>query len=269
MTRKRRKQERAKANSETLTEVSLERSSLAAHITEGEPEADASSIDATCATTPSVAETEDMDDVAITAFDKSCSISAGSEPVSTTSFGIQARDLSPDLVHPPSDSMDVDAGTSVTDVIPNPTCEVAEVLGPSTSKPPSGIPVSQFYACMPKPEDEKQVVIVDNEDSGEDQQQEAEVDDMLAVTQSPTGDLPAQYVAPLQAETSTLIDSCYRLARTHIFTLDSLGTRHPQAIKVLKQYLISEARDKRSFDEVRDAVGKQVQVYYLPTSLRQ
>lgn len=63
--------------------------------------------------------------------------------------------------------------------------------------------------------------------------------------------------------------SGHRLVRTYIFTLDSLGTRHPQAIKVLKQYLVSEARDKHGFDEVRDAVGKQVQVYKLSSALIQ
>lgn len=135
---------------------------------------------------------EEMDDVAITVFDKSCSITAVSEPASTTSSEIQIRESSPNLVHPPSDSMDMDADPSVTDVIviPNPTCEIAEVRPRSTLKPLSGIPVSQFYA---KPGDVKPVETIDNDDSGEDQQQEAEVDDMLAVTQSSTVDLP-QYV---------------------------------------------------------------------------
>lgn len=207
MTRIRRKQERVKTNSATLTEVSLEQSNLAAHTIEGEPEVDASSsMDATRATTPSIVESEETDDGAITVFDKSCSIVAGSELVSTTSFGIQVRDSSPNLIHPPSDGMDVDVDTSFTDIIPNTICEVAEVLEPSTSKPSSGIPSSQFYGCMPKLGDAKPVVVVDNEDSGEDQQQEAEVDDMLAVTQSPTGDVP-QYVAPLHTETRILIDS--------------------------------------------------------------
>ncbi|KAI9573550.1 hypothetical protein HD554DRAFT_2167133 [Boletus coccyginus] len=231
VTRKRKHQlERANTNTEALAEVSLQRSSPAAHVTEGGPVVDMSSMDATRATTPSTTRCEDMeemDDVAITVFDKSCSITAVSEPASTTSSEIQIRESSPNLVHPPSDSMDMDADPSVTDVIviPNPTC----------------IPVSQFYA---KPGDVKPVETIDNEDSGEDQQQEAEVDDMLAVTQSSTVDLP----------------------QTYIFTLDSLGARHPQAIKVLKHYLASEAKDKRNFDEVRGAVGKQVQVPVQPNT---
>jgi len=199
MTRKRKQQqERAKENAGALAEVSLQRSSPAAHVTEGEPEVDTSSVDATRATTPSTTrceDTEEMDDVAITVFDKSCSIIAVSAPASTTSSEIQIRDSSPNLVHPPSDSMEVDADTPVTDVVPNPTYETAEVRQRSTSKPLSGIPVSRFYGPMPKPGDVKPVDTVDNEDSGEDQQQEAEVDDMLAVTQSSTVDLPPQYVA--------------------------------------------------------------------------
>lgn len=211
MTRKRKqKQESATANPETLTEVSRERSSPAAHMTEVELEVDTSSMDATRATTPSTTRDEDMEDVndvAIIDFGKSCSITAVSEPVSPTSSEIQIRDSSPNLVHPPSDIMDVDADPRVADVILNPTCEVAEVLEPLTSNPSSGMPADHFYASKPKPGDEKPVVIMDNEDSGEDQQQEAEVDDMLAVTQSPTGDLLPQYVALWQVEFNILIGS--------------------------------------------------------------
>jgi len=155
------------------------------------------------------------------------------------------RDSSPNLLHPPSDGMEVDVNTSITDVVPNTTLQVAEVQEPPTSMPSSGIPGSRFYGSIPKQGNPEPVVIVDNEDSGEDQQQEAEVDDMLAVTQTSTRDLPAQ---------------------TYIFTLDSLGTRHPQAIKVLRQYLKREAKDKFNFDEVRVAASKQVQVPVQPNT---
>lgn len=261
MTRRQKQKERASANSETLTEVSLEGLNSVVHATRGELEVDTSSADATRATTPSMAISEEVDDVAITVFDKSCSITAA-EFVSSE---VQVRDSSPNLVHPPSDSMDVDVDTSVTYVVPVPTCEVGEVPEPSTSKPSSGVPANQFYGTVHESRDTQPVVMEDNEDSGEDQQQEAEVDDMLAVTQSPTSDLPPQYVPSSKLKSVLLI--CGRhLARTYIFTLDSLGTRHPQAIKVLKEYLKSEAKDKRNFDEVRAAVGKQVQVCHLLTS---
>ncbi|KAG8214645.1 hypothetical protein J3R82DRAFT_9723 [Butyriboletus roseoflavus] len=204
-------------------------------IAKGKPEANPFLMDAARATTPSTVGNEELRDVAIT-------VSDNTEAVSAASSDEQIRDSSPlvtpELIYPPSDSMDVDTDISVTSAVSNTICE-------TTSKPSSGIPASQFYRSMPKSGDVKPVVVVDNEDSGEDQQQEAEVDNMLAVTQSSSGDLPPQ---------------------TYIFTLDSLGTRHPQAIKVLRQYLTSEAKDKRNYDEVRDAVGKQVQVPVQPNT---
>jgi len=51
---------------------------------------------------------------------------------------------------------------------------------------------------------------------------------------------------------------------THIFTLDSLGTKHPQAIKVLKQYLVMEAKDKRGIEACSEAKGKQALVPSQP-----
>ncbi|KAH0832102.1 hypothetical protein J3R83DRAFT_13011 [Lanmaoa asiatica] len=277
MTRKRKqKQERAEVNVETagITEVSLERSNPTAQVTIRGPEADTSSKDATRVTTPSSIGNEELDDVATnifdkSCFDKSCSITVVSEPDSATSSEVQIRDSSPhwELAYPSSDFMDVDADVSAPDADPNPTREIAGVLEPSTSKSASGIPVDQFYGPKPKPGNVKQlVVVVDNEDGSEDQQQEAEVDNMLALTQSSSGDLPPQYVAPSKLKLVSSLIPGHRLIRTYIFILDSLGTRHPQAIKVLKQYLTSEAQDKRNFDEVRDAVGKQVQVPVQPNT---
>lgn len=167
-------QERAETNpaaavvsEPALTELSLMRSHFCTQGPEGGPEADTSSMDATRATTPSTTRSEEM------IVDKSCSITVESEPVS------DSRDSSPNLAYPSSDSMDVDADVAV-----------AEVPDPSTSKP---TPASRFYGSIPKSGEGESAVLADNEDSGEDQQQEAEVNDMLAVTQSSTGDWPAQY----------------------------------------------------------------------------
>lgn len=188
-------QERAETNLDTvavsdpaLTEASLQRSHFSVQAPEGEPEADTSSMDATRVTTPSTTRDEEI------VIDKSCSITVGSEPVSGTSSEIRIRDSSLDLEYPPSDNMDVDVDISIIDVVPNPICEIAEVPDASTSKPSSGIPGSQFYGSVPKPGEAKTVITTENEDSGEDQRQEAEVDDMLAITQSSTGDYPTRYV---------------------------------------------------------------------------
>lgn len=166
-----------------LTEVSLERSRFFMEASEGEAEADTSSTDATRATTPSTTRDEEM------MIDKSCSIMVPS----TTSSDGQVRDSSPlqDLAYPSSDNMDVDVDIAA-DVVPNPTGGVAEAPDSSASASLSVIPASQFYGSVSKQGEVKPVVIADNEDSGEDQQQEAEVVDMLAVTQSPNGDWPAQ-----------------------------------------------------------------------------
>ncbi|KAG6833437.1 hypothetical protein H0H87_006803 [Tephrocybe sp. NHM501043] len=51
---------------------------------------------------------------------------------------------------------------------------------------------------------------------------------------------------------------------TFIFTLDSLGSRHPQAIKVLGRYLKKEAQDKLKKEDTSNSVGRQAQVPVQP-----
>ena len=50
------------------------------------------------------------------------------------------------------------------------------------------------------------------------------------------------------------------LRSTYIFTFDSLGTRHPQAIKTLTQYLQMEARDKKGIEVTREVIGRNALV---------
>lgn len=40
-----------------------------------------------------------------------------------------------------------------------------------------------------------------------------------------------------------------RIPRTHIYTFDSLSSKHPQAVKRLSKYLLMEAHDKKQLDE--------------------
>jgi len=47
-----------------------------------------------------------------------------------------------------------------------------------------------------------------------------------------------------------------QFGRTYIFTFDSLGGRHPQAVKKLSGYLKMEAKDKKNIDEAGVALGK-------------
>jgi len=44
--------------------------------------------------------------------------------------------------------------------------------------------------------------------------------------------------------------------RTYVFTFDSLGGRHPQAVKKLASYLKMEAKDKKNIDETGVVLGK-------------
>ncbi|KAF8630950.1 hypothetical protein AX17_005306 [Amanita inopinata Kibby_2008] len=52
--------------------------------------------------------------------------------------------------------------------------------------------------------------------------------------------------------------------KTHIFTLDSLGTRHPQALRQLTRYLKLEAKDKLNVEETTDALGRMALVPTQP-----
>lgn len=46
--------------------------------------------------------------------------------------------------------------------------------------------------------------------------------------------------------------------------MDSLGARHPQAIRLLSQYLHMEAKDKKGFDNPSGTKGKQALVPFQP-----
>ena len=48
--------------------------------------------------------------------------------------------------------------------------------------------------------------------------------------------------------------------RTYIFIMDSLGSKHPQAIKLLQTYLQLEALDKKGVKDPNKAEGKRAQV---------
>lgn len=53
------------------------------------------------------------------------------------------------------------------------------------------------------------------------------------------------------------------LCRTYIFTFDSLGSRHPQAIKRLSAYLKMEAQDKKNIVNAGNAEGKSALVIFF------
>ncbi|KAG2155898.1 uncharacterized protein EDB93DRAFT_1128735 [Suillus bovinus] len=258
-----------------------------------EPDAEAASLHATCASTPSVTQDEDMDDISPVDFTQSCSISNLLPPIllrasSTNSVSTQGRSASVgkvsgrsvsveaqvDLVLPTSsprlEPMDVDVTVIDIDTIPEGTepkdnlsssnastsIQVSEPPSAPSSKPPSrmtGISTAHFYGASAKSKGKQKAVepavVTDSEEEdelNEDEKHEREVDAMLDVQPS--------------FATQTSNDPL----NTWIFTLDSLGSRHPQAQKVLRHWLKAEAKDKQQLDEVRLAEVKLAQVPSQP-----
>jgi hypothetical protein len=57
-------------------------------------------------------------------------------------------------------------------------------------------------------------------------------------------------------------DECPELifSRTTIFTLDSLGSKHPSAVKTLSSYLKEEAKDKHGVEVTNNPIGQRASV---------
>jgi Ulp1 family protease len=71
----------------------------------------------------------------------------------------------------------------------------------------------------------------------------------------------APWMIEMKRRLSFLFGSCINQGYSaHIFTLDSMGSNHPQAQKILQQYLIDEAKDKKNLTEVRLATKRKVAV---------
>ncbi|KAG1745863.1 uncharacterized protein EDB91DRAFT_1119149 [Suillus paluster] len=254
--------------------------------TRSESDAEAASLHANCASTPSVTQDEDMDDISPIDFTQSCSISnarpekprsaSSSKPVSmrgrSASVGRASRrsmsiEAPAESILPTSSShfepmdvdvIDVDANLEgIESKDNNPSSNASSsthVSGPPSalsSKPPSrsaGMSPIRFYgtSAVDKGKQKAVSVVSDSEEEdelNEDEKHEKEVDAMLDVLPSPASNNPL---------------------RTWIFTLDSLGSRHVQAQRVLKYWLKAEAQDKRQYDEVRTAEVKFAQVPSQP-----
>lgn len=92
-------------------------------------------------------------------------------------------------------------------------------------------------------------------DISDDANDQNEVDELLA---EPETNSP-KYFRIFYTSDSKLNACAFR---TFIFTLDSLGSKHPQAIRFLRAYLKFEARDKKggTLEEYSEAVGLQAHV---------
>ncbi|KAG6330376.1 hypothetical protein ID866_8713 [Astraeus odoratus] len=237
-----RKKERGKTDTEAKPTGLRSQVHGPSPLSDQEPDRGISPKETTHSRTPSVTQDEEMDDGTAATANLPCGDFSLANPTSKSSARA-ASTVPSDLAYPTSppreDAMDVDAVEILAERRSPPYLSWSEV-------PRSSVPVSQFYSSSVSKKKEHNVpgepVVLDSENEESDRKQEAEVDDMLAVTQPQT------------------------LAQTYIFTLDSLGSKHVQAIRVLKNYLAREAKDKRGFDEVRDAIGKQVHVPAQPNT---
>ncbi|KAH7920480.1 hypothetical protein BV22DRAFT_801106 [Leucogyrophana mollusca] len=227
-------------------------------------------------------------------FDHSCSISDGGKPNSTSSGKLtsaisdkptsasssrkpasaassktadRGRSVSISLEYPSGPSSPPRVDDDIMDVDPPASSAVSEEVevtdGISSSKNDalfapngqldlsrsgSGVPTATFYGSTYNKKGKRKAVetltISDSEDMADDRKQEEEVDDMLAVTEVGHSDSSV----------------------THIFTLDSLGAKHPQAIRILRNYLKMEAKDKKGIEpeNTREAAGRQALVPAQP-----
>ncbi|KAI5988964.1 hypothetical protein EDD15DRAFT_2285488 [Pisolithus albus] len=241
LTRKR-KTERAKVDVKTERPESRSEAQGSSASSVQEDENGPSAKIATLPTTPNVTENVEMEDINMTG--TSTSIPHSDFKVAKPPSGSSGRAPS-ELMYPSSPLREVAMDVDVVESSAGPSALPFPTLSDRLLEPQSGIPASSFYGPLnskkvvkkPAIADES-VVILDSEDEN-DKRQEAEVDNMLR-------EEPPE--------------------PTYILTLDSLGSRHTQVVKVLKTYLGREAKDKKGFDEVREAVGKQVQVPVQPNT---
>ncbi|KAG5654258.1 hypothetical protein H0H81_005501 [Sphagnurus paluster] len=70
--------------------------------------------------------------------------------------------------------------------------------------------------------------------------------------------------AEINEEEEPAVSSSAPETTTYIFTFDSLGSKHPQAIRQLRKYLKKEAEDKLGKTNTSEAQGKQAQVPVQP-----
>lgn len=239
--------------------------------------------------------TQDNEEVDEEMFKSSCSISASqSEAKSTASSTIPDKDSPIAGAEPIAVDDEGDTGglqypsspltqSSQMDVDEDPIQEISSV----TSKP-SGSPVSRahsalsisaapnndaiattsFYAADPPKSKGKEKATLgpfpfDGVEVTNSEDDEHKVDEILAERESSDQPEHPTYVFMLTMLLfSTQLNDVPR-CRTFIFTLDSLGSRHPQAINCLCEYLKMEAKDKKGIEHCSDAKGVQASVSLL------
>ncbi|PBK74718.1 cysteine proteinase [Armillaria solidipes] len=182
-----------------------------------------------------------------------------SDEAQLAAFGSESRPLSPRFEGERSDVIDVDTAHSLFDGDDN--VESASAHIEESVSCPEGIPPSRFYASdkkgKRKVEPQSDPVIV-----AEDAQspQKGKLKTYSLRKRKAEDDADTQVEVPDDDEV-VVHDG---RPSTYIFTMDSLGSRHPRVISVLGNYLRLEAVDKKGIEASSKPIGKQALVPVQP-----
>ncbi|PBK97821.1 cysteine proteinase [Armillaria gallica] len=182
-----------------------------------------------------------------------------SDEAQVTASGSESQPLSPRFEGERSDVIDVDTAHSLFDG--DDDVESASTHIEESVSCPGGIPPSRFYASdkkgKRKAEPQSDPVIV-----AEDAQspQKGKLKTYSLRKRKAEDDADTQVEVPDDDEV-TVLDG---RPSTYIFTMDSLGSRHPRVISVLGNYLRLEAIDKKGIEATSKPFGKQALVPVQP-----
>ncbi|KAK0188169.1 hypothetical protein F5146DRAFT_1141619 [Armillaria mellea] len=182
-----------------------------------------------------------------------------SDEAQVTTSGSESQPLSPRFEGERSEVIDVDTAHSLFDGDDN--VESASTQIRESVSCPGGIPPSQFYASdkkgKRKAEPQSDPVIV-AEDAQSSQKRKLKTYSMRK--RKAEDDADTQVEVPDNDEV-VVFDG---RPSTYIFTMDSLGSRHPRVISVLGNYLRLEAIDKKGIEASSKPIGKQALVPVQP-----
>ncbi|KAK0221966.1 hypothetical protein IW262DRAFT_1377165 [Armillaria fumosa] len=182
-----------------------------------------------------------------------------SDEAQVTASGSESQPLSPRFEGERSNVIDVDTAHSLFDEDDN--VEHASTQIEESVSCPGGIPPSRFYAsdkkCKRKAEPQSDPIIV-AEDAQSSQKKKLKTYSVRKRKAEDDADTQAE--VPDEEEVMVFDGR----PSTYIFTMDSLGSRHPRVISVLGNYLRLEAIDKKGIEASSKPIGKQALVPVQP-----
>ncbi|KAK0487323.1 hypothetical protein IW261DRAFT_1447250 [Armillaria novae-zelandiae] len=182
-----------------------------------------------------------------------------SDEAQVTASGSDSQSLSPRFEGERSDVIDVDTAHSLFDGDDNVESASSQIEGSVSC--PGGIPPSRFYASDKKgkrkaePQSDPVIVAEDTQSS-----QKRKLKTYSLRRRRGEDDANTQVEVPDDDEVVAFDGR----PSTYIFTMDSLGSRHPRVISVLGNYLRLEAIDKKGIEASSKPIGKQALVPVQP-----